>query len=72
MVTRSKENSNISGNKLASVKILTHNSNEPTLSSTEVKFLSNPMVMTTENQIEVISYQKVLINVSGAHYHHHQ
>ena len=72
MVTRSKENSNISGNKLASVKILTHDSNEPTLSSTEVKFLSNPTVMTTEEQMEVISYHKVLINVSGAYYHHHQ
>ena len=50
MVTRSKENSNISGNKLASVKTLTHDSNEPTLSSTEVKFLSNPAVMTTEKK----------------------
>ena len=45
-VTRSKENSNIAGKNLASVKTPTHSSNEPTLSSTEVKFLSNPTIMT--------------------------
>ena len=45
-VTRFKENSNITGKNLASVKTPTHSSNEPTLSSIEVKFLSNPTIMT--------------------------
>ena len=34
------------GKKEGSLKILTHNSNEPTSSSMEVKFLSNPTRMT--------------------------
>ena len=46
MVTISKENSNIAGKNLASVKISTHSSNEPMLSLTEVKILSNPTIMT--------------------------
>jgi hypothetical protein len=49
-VARSKENSNIAGKNMASVKIPTHNTNEPLLSSTEVKFLSNPTVTTAQDQ----------------------
>ncbi len=58
-VTRSKENSNIAGKNMVSVKIPTHNSNEPMLSSTEVKFLSNPTVMTAQDQIEMIGYNNI-------------
>ena len=48
IVTKSRENwmSVCVGKKEGSLKILTHNSNEPTSSSTEVKFLSNPTRMT--------------------------
>jgi hypothetical protein len=47
VVPKFRKNSKLDGNSEMLVKITTHNSNEPTSSSTLVKFVSNPTRIAT-------------------------